>query len=685
MAYQRSFGEETVSIWSLKGRVLVVAEKPKSASKIAHALSPNHVVKRLYNVPYYVIRGRAQEIYVAPSAGHLFNLYSSEKRYPVFNYDWKPLYEVDKSAKYVYNYVSLLRGLCRNADYYVNACDYDIEGSVIGFLIIKSFGDPSRAYRAKFSSLTTEELRESFNALRKLDYEMVEAGLCRHELDWVWGINVSRALMDSVKEALNKRIVLSAGRVQTPTLKFVVENNINRNLYIPLPIYTLSITVHKDGRELTLDYFGEPFTSRREAEYTLMNVVKNKLLVVTEVNVEQRRISPPPPFNLGDLQNEASRIYGYSPSKTQSIAEKLYLEAYISYPRTNSQKLPPTLNYRGVLDNLAKIDKYRDLVKALFSETKGVLKPIQGDKVDPAHPAIYPTGVVPSRLSREEEAIYDLIVRRFLSTFASQAIVEHRVVLFKPADPCVKVAFRKIGLAIINKGWFKYYPYLEPGERDIPLFSVGEKVAVSRGRVVVNYTKPVNSLRKIDILNWMESVGIGTESTRARIIETLFKRKYLAEGGSRVFATDLGFGVIDVLNQFFPELTSVDLTRLFEEKIEGVRRGWRSRREVIEEAKKALLMLIERFNDKKREIGYFLSVRYGILEGNVDRCAICRREVFKDGLCVYHDKAREGLEKNFDEWVKRAGVDWSSYLEKLLKLKSTGRWVKEVIEWVMNR
>lgn len=674
--------DETVSIWSLKGRILVIAEKPKSASKIAYALSSNYAVKRVYNVPYYIIRGRTQEIYVAPAAGHLFNLDTVENGYPVFSYDWRPLYEIDKSAKYVYNYVSLLRDLSRTTDYYVNACDYDIEGSVIGYLIIKFFGDPDRAFRAKFSSLTVEELRESFNTLRRLDYEMIEAGLCRHELDWIWGINVSRALMDSIKEFSSRRIVLSAGRVQTPTLKFVVENNISRNLHVPLPFYTLSIAVLKDGVELTLDYEGKSFAARREAENVLTNILRGRELVVTEVNVEQKKLNPPPPFNLGDLQNEASRIYGFSPSKTQSIAEKLYLEAYISYPRTNSQRLPPTLNYRGVLEGLARISKYRGLVESLMEETKGVLKPVQGEKVDPAHPAIYPTGVAPSRLSREEEAIYDLIVRRFMATFAPYAVVEYRTVVFKPVG--VNVFFKKTGLAVVRRGWFKYYPFLEPQEKLIPVFKQGERIPIARGRVVVNYTKPVDSLRKIDILNWMERVGIGTESTRARIIETLFKRKYLSEGGSKVTATDLGFGVIDVLNKFFPELTSVELTRMFEEKIEGVRRGLWSRREVIEEAKETLLKLIEKFNANKKEIGRFLSVRCGIVE-NVDRCAICRREVFRDGLCVYHDKAREALERNFYEWAKREDIGWDAYLRRLVKLRSTGKWVKEVIEWIIDK
>ncbi|MCY0868064.1 MAG: DNA topoisomerase I [Desulfurococcus sp.] len=668
------------SIWDLKGRVLVIAEKPKAAVRIAEALSPSYVKKRSGSVTVYEVAGRNQQIVVASAVGHLYGLHTKMKGYPVYEYEWVPVYITGEGKEYAREYLEILGKLCRIADYYVNACDYDVEGSVIGYLIIKFNGDLKRAFRAKFSALTREELTRAFNNLSGLDYEMVEAGLCRHELDWMWGINVSRALMKSIEEAGGKKITLSAGRVQTPTLKYVIDEISKRNYFIPLPQYTVSVKVRVDGGEMLLEYAGNPVEEHSRAVAVAREVESQSYLVVDKVVEELVQLKPPPPFNLGDLQKEAARIYGFSPARTQSIAEKLYLEALISYPRTNSQKLPPSINYRKILEGLQATREYKSLVSTLLSETRGILKPAEGDKEDPAHPAIYPTGVTPGRLERDEWLVYDLIARRFMAAFALPARIARYTISAK--TPRGSTRFHASGQRVVELGWLRYYEFHKPSEVELPRLREGVKLSVVRALVREHYTKPPRRLTKIDILRWMESVEIGTEATRAQIIEKLFERKYLRLASRSVEATELGYGVVEVIEKFFPDLLSVELTRKFEKYMEDIRRGVRERGMVLKEARETLSMLLRKFDDNRLQAGRQLAIRLGIVDLGSRRCAVktCRREATVKGLCERHAEALRLVYEYYREWSRRKKIEFSEYIEKLGKLKATGRWIKDVIE-----
>lgn len=667
------------SIWNLRGKTLVIAEKPKAAKKIAQALSSNYIVRRYREIPYYEINSNGSTIIIASAVGHLYELHTKIQGYPVFDYEWVPAYIVDVRKKYVRSYIELLDTLFKKCNYYVNACDYDIEGSVIGYLLIKFHGDLARAFRAKFSSLTTPEIKESFNQLTSLDHNMIEAGLCRHELDWIWGINISRALMRAIYVNTKKRMVLSAGRVQTPTLKHVVEHEIQRNLFIPIPQFSISVIVKKDSTLITADYSNNPIAKTEEVKFIKDKLEKSKYLVVKSYVTNKQRYNPPPPFNLSDLQEEAAKIYGFSPMKTQEIAEQLYLDALISYPRTNSQKLPPTLNYKEILNRIADIPQYRGLVSRLLGETKGILKPVEGEKEDPAHPAIYPTGVLPQKLTREQSAVYDLIVRRFLAAFAPQAVLIFIKAELTSLD--YKYGFETTGLSIEQHGWMAYYPFHTPSSKLLPPMHLGEKLEIVKIKVKESYTKPPPRLKKIDVLRWMEKVGIGTESTRAIIIEKLFDRGYLKNTKTGIELSDLGVGVVEVIEAFFPDLVSVDLTRKFEVLMEDIMKNSRSRDQVLNEAKKVINELLLRFNERINDVGYFLAKKLS-LTNEYSKCIIpgCRGDSFEKGLCKIHSSAYENILKTYEEWKARKNLSFEEYLSKIVKLKSTGSFVKEVAE-----
>src|SRR3989442_9867504 len=239
---------------------------------------------------------------------------------------------------------------------------------------------------------------------------LVEPGLTRHELDWLYGINLSRLLTESALKQNRGYSTLSTGRVQGPTLKFVVDREEEIQSFTPTPFWTIDATVTKNGQDYILEYEREKISILAEAEQVVREC-KNALLEVENAESRNMQQSPPYPFDLSSLQSEAYRHFGYTPSRTLALAEKLYLEALISYPRTSSQKLPPDIGYSEILGGIAKMAQYRSLASKLTIQA--ALRPNQGPKEDPAHPAVYPTGEPPKQtLFRHEANLLDLIIRR---------------------------------------------------------------------------------------------------------------------------------------------------------------------------------------------------------------------------------------------------------------------------------
>lgn len=669
-----------------KHYTLIIAEKPKAALKIAYALSYGKSSKgALYKIPFWSFSKDGMWYVVASAAGHLFTLTTRDYEFPTFNYYWVPSWVANRSAKYTKPYYLALRKLCSNALAYINACDYDIEGSVIGYMIIRELGDLRKAYRMKFSTLTPQDLRYAFkNLMQGLDISMVEAGLCRHELDWIWGINVSRALMYAIRKVSGEKVILSAGRVQSPTLVEVVNTEIQRNLHVPLPIFNINVQVSINGKMFSLEFLEGSFSTISDAQKVLEKIRKERWGIVENVKYKSEVIKAPPPFNLGDLQAEASKIYGYSPMKTQEITEQLYLDALISYPRTNSQKLPPTINYKEILSKVETIPKYSSLISQLLSETKGVLKPREGAKTDPAHPAIYPTGLKPKTLKEDQEKIYDLIVRRFLATFATNTMLSTITIYIKISGYRFRLKLR----AFKNIGWLKYYPFITiDAIRELPGIKKGQRIPVVKVRLITNYSKFQKTYSKASLLKWMETVNIGTESTRARIIESLFSRGYFKYIRGKIEVTPLGYAVSETLAKYFKDLTDVKLTRKFEELLDSIREGKNKRRDVVEESKKFLHSVLLEFKLKySNKAGEDLAKSLKLIQPK-KTCKICDREVVENNvLCKYHLMALEKMKTSFKKWKEAyKEISWEIYLNKISRLNISGKWIKEIAYAILKK
>jgi len=654
------------------GCIAIIAEKPRAAAKIASALSRGRARKILVNgVPLWVFTANGRKYVVIPSAGHMFTVDTDKSGIPVFDYNWVPRFEAARGYGHLKKFYQVFSKILPNAREYINACDYDIEGSVIGYMIVKKWGDTSRMKRMRFSSLVEEELRRSFKNLEPLDLNMVEAGLARHEMDWIWGINVSRALMRLFKKIFGEGRVLSAGRVQTPTLFEIVRNTFERATFVPKPLYSVRIYVVVDGREYSLEPDGKPFERRSEANSYAENARKAGYARVEDIEERVARYQPPYPFNLGDVQREAYSLYKISPARVLQILEELYLESLISYPRTNSQKLPPAIDHRDIIERISRIQAYRSAASKLLARSS--LSPNNGPMDDPAHPAIYPTGEHPGRLSEAHRRIYDLIVRRYLATFMDPAVVEAVRVTASVAGRSYSLR----GSTIISRGWLEAYPFYRVDERKIPRLKVGDLLKISGVKVTVSYTKPEPPYNKASLLRWMESQGIGTEATRAEIIETLYRRGYV-KGGD---ATGLGLIVYSAVERFFNNLSSVELTRHFEEMLERIRRGELSRDRVIEETKRVVGSAIERFLTSLESLD---PKEARLLGAGLGGCPICRdpsEPASPHRFCRAHETAYRRLIESFKSW-EGDGYSWARYLEKISGLRITGSKVREVIGYL---
>ena len=586
---------------------LIIAEKPNVARKIAYALAEGKPARKtIGKVPYYEFTRDGKKIIVAPAVGHLFSLAPKVKTYgyPVFDIEWVPVYVAEKGKSYAKDYIKALATLAKRANEFVVACDYDTEGEVIGYTALKyACGvDPSKAKRMKFSALTKKDLLKAwYNLEPTINFGMANAGIARHVLDWYWGVNLSRALTSAIKRASGKWMVLSTGRVQGPTLKFLVEREKEIQNFQPKPYWVIKMILEKNNGKYTATHEKDKIWDEEEAKRIVQEAKKGPAFV-EKVEVKQQKRNPPVPFDLGTLQREAYSAFGYSPKKTLEIAQRLYERGLSSYPRTSSQKLPKNLNFRPILQNLAKLPEYKPFAHELLGKDK--LKPVEGKKEDPAHPAIYPTGELPKagELTRDEANLYDLIVRRFLALFMEPAVRESVKVIINSNNH----RFILSGARTVKEGWLKVYgKYVKFDEVILPTFKEGEPVNVLQIKREKKKTKPPARYSPAAVIKKMEDLGIGTKATRAQILETLYQRGYI-EGKKKIKVTPLGMRVVEALEKNVPDIVSVELTRAFEEKMEEIMAGKARKENVIEESKNQLIKILKVFKEKELDIGKML-------------------------------------------------------------------------------
>jgi len=584
---------------------LIVTEKPDAALHVAEALSHNDSPKRIVvdGVPFFEAHDNARRILVCSALGHLYGVAAkqthAQSQYPIWEFTWKPKHLVQRGQERQKKWLEAISKVSEQADRFIDACDFDLEGSLIGYMVLKYAcrGADQRAQRMKFSTLTETELRDAYaNALPSLNFPLVFAGMCRHEVDWLFGINLSRALTQSALKFSGRYATLSTGRVQGPTLRFLVERQREIEAFVPTPYWALSVKVEVDGRVVAANYEDDRLEREGDAQ-EVVQACAGKSGVVETLDSTNYDLAPPTPFDLPTLQAEAFRHLGLSPRISLGIAERLYLDQLISYPRTSSQKLPHSIGYEKIVRSLGKQNNYRTVAADLLA--MGKLVPNEGKKDDPAHPAVYPTGTLPRRrLDRREERLYDLVVRRFLSSFGRAAVRRSDKATINVADHY----FLLRGSRLVERAWTTIYkPYARFDDIILPPLKVGQPVHVRDIQSEEKFTQPPPHYNPSSLLRKMEDMDIGTKATRAEIVDTLYKRGYAT--GQQISSTPLGSRIIEILINHCPKVVDVTFTRELETKIEEIERGSETREHVVSQTLDYLKPIIEALKGQEKEIG----------------------------------------------------------------------------------
>ncbi len=567
------------------GYELIVTEKPQAAMKIADALGKSEK-RNMHGIPYYEVSRNGKEIIVACAVGHLFTLSQTQKGsgYPVFDIAWIPNY-MAKKADFTKKYYDTLFSLAKSAGSITIATDYDIEGEVIGLNVMRFIAGQKDANRMKYSTLTKPELNSSYeDKSSSINWGQAIAGETRHYLDWFYGINLSRALMSAIKETGRFKI-MSIGRVQGPALNLIVERERKIQEFKSQKYWQVFIIVDDNIHKVELKYIKDIFEKKELEQFE--NLIGKTAIAST---VKKEELLPPnPPFNLTALQMEAYRLYGITPARTLQIAQSLYLAGLISYPRTSSQKLPDSINYREILKKLAGKYHAEGLIKRD--------KPIEGKKTDSAHPSIYPTGDS-QELSGEEEKIYNLIARRFLCLFCEDAIIDNKTITAKYNN----LTFSTKGSEVRKKSWLEIYPY-KIKETELP--DMNGEVKITDMRTEEKETQPPHRYSPASIVSELEKRNLGTKATRAAIIETLYDRGYIKE--KSIEASPLGISLITTLGKYSPVIIDEKLTRKFEKEMDSILESKKDfeekEKKIVDEAKKTIVKISGDFEKNKKEIG----------------------------------------------------------------------------------
>ena len=629
---------------------LIISEKPSAAERIAKSLADTKASEnKIGKVKYYDLKHKGKKIIVVCAVGHLYALTQKKKNgwtYPAFDVVWKPAYEVNKDATFTKDYIKVIEKLAKTSDKFVIATDYDQEGEVIGVNTLKYACKQTSAKRMKFSTLTKDELIESYeHAAKHIDRPQAEAGETRHFLDYYYGINLSRALTLSVKNAGSFK-VLSTGRVQGPALALLAKREREIQKFEPEPFWEIELqgSVKKD--KISAWHKKGKITEKKQVS-EILKKTKNKKAIITEVKTKKYNQQPPFPFDLTSLQVEAYRTIKSSPKQTLALAQQLYTAGRISYPRTSSQKLPPALGYQKILTKLAKTPQFTKLANELLS--KDNLIPNEGKKTDPAHPAIYPTGLQ-FKGAGKIKSLYDLITHRFLATFAPPATRETNTINIDVN----KEIFLASGTRTIEKGWHKFYGrFAIYKEETLPEVEKDQEVKVKKIKDHEKETQPPKRFTPASIIKELEKRNLGTKATRAQIIDSLYQRNYVQDTSLKV--TDLGLKTNNTLKKYCPEIVDEELTKHFEGDLEKIRERKKSGDKVLDESKTVLKRLLKKFKAKEIEIGKALikaNRETQERESLIGECPVCKKGTLnikrgKFGFFVSCDRYEEDCNTTF--------------------------------------
>jgi DNA topoisomerase-1 len=583
---------------------LIITEKDNAARRIAEILSEGSAeAERRNGVNVY----RWGTKRVVGLSGHVVGV-----DFPPEYNDWRDVEPVELIDAEVTkeptqeNIVTTLKQLARKAERAVIATDYDREGELIGkeaYELIREETDVPVS-RVRFSSITEREVREAFAEPDDIDFDLAAAGEARQIIDLVWGAALTRFLSLSARQLGDDFI--SVGRVQSPTLKLIVDREREIEAFDPEDYWEIFADLTKDETSFEAQYFYDDDGSEAErvwdedaADAAFADLSGADAATVTSVRRRTRTDSPPTPFNTTAFISAASSL-GYSAQRAMSIAEELYTTGYITYPRTDNTVYPEDLEEDALLDEFVSSPDFGDDAESLLEQDDIVAT--EGDEETTDHPPIHPTGELPSKseLSEDEWEVYELVVRRFFATVAEAATWERLRVVAEAAGRSLKAN----GKRLVEPGYHAVYPYSSASENHVPDVTEGEQLAMTDVRLEDKQTQPPRRYGQSRLIETMESRGLGTKSTRHNSIEKLYDRGYIEGDPPR--PTTLAMAVVEAAEEFADRVVSDDMTAQLEADMTRIANGEATLDEVTDESREMLQEVFEELADSREEIGEHL-------------------------------------------------------------------------------
>jgi DNA topoisomerase I len=594
---------------------LVVSEKNIAAKRIAEILAVGTPkTEKVYTTPVYTFRGRDGEDWVSIGLkGHIMSVdfpewvacehgaiveieapentkASSDGDGPINLKKWSlktlptlveaPILKLPAEK----GIIQSIKSLAKKADDVIIATDFDREGELIGADardVVRSSNKTVPVSRVRFSAITRDEIQRAFAEPGTISEELAQAGESRQEIDLVWGAALTRCLTLALQKKGGKPFgdVLSAGRVQTPTLKLIVDREGERDRFVPEDYWTVKGAFEANGEPFTASHAADRFKSEGEAQAALDAVADSTVGTVIETKNTRRKVEPPVPFNTTSLMAVAASE-GLSPARTMQVAESLYMSGYISYPRVDNTVYPPSLDLKGILTTLAQVPTFAEHAKRIAG---GALKPTRGPKETTDHPPIHPTGAGdPEKLEGQAWKLYNLVARRFLATLSGPAFIEATRVDIDVAGQ----RFVARGDVVVKPGFRAVYQYGLKKDEHLPSMAEGDAIDFLGAVMEAKQTQPPARYSAGKLIQEMERLGLGTKSTRHDIIQTLQDRKYVT--GEPIEPTCKGITVVTALAEYAERITTPEMTGELDAEMDAIAEGRDTRIRVVEHSRKLL-------------------------------------------------------------------------------------------------
>ena len=595
-------------------KTLVICEKNIAAQRIAYFLS-NGKAKgtRVGKTPVYEFTKDDELWRVVGLRGHIitldypagFNQWTRISPHKLINVE--PCKKVSESS-----IASTLKSLVDKNPSLIIATDFDREGELIGVEVInllKEYNkDINQIKRAKFSAITNHEIKNAFDNLDEVDYNLSDAGESRQAIDLAWGAVLTRFI--SLTAQRYGKDFLSIGRVQSPTLALLVEREKEIQKFEPKTYWKVIATLKKD-KPFDATHIEGQFWDEKQAKSIYEKVKDTETATVKKVDKKTEKELPPAPFSTTTFLQSASYL-GISTANAMAIAEELYMMGLTSYPRTDNTVYPPSLNIKGILQKLANSPFSKEANEVISNGRK---YPMRGKKQTTDHPPIHPVGV-PSgkKLTSDQQKIYELVCRRFLATLAKDAISE-------TMDVSVDISgeeFKASGYRLIESNWKNIYTYFREKRKPLPELSEEEKVKITKIKLKEDQTKPPKRYTQGSLIAKMEQLSLGTKSTRHEIISKLNRRKYITL--KPLAPTPIATAVIDALTDC--DVTKPKMTAVLEKDMSAIAEGKKTLNDTVKESRQMLTEVMNELEKDKEKIR--INIKNAHKEQNtVGKCPKC--------------------------------------------------------------